>query len=85
MTKQQINLKQNRAIKLTDDANKLANVNKEQIAIQIAIGKLTKKLEQNESYIESLMEADQLLANAYTPISKSEILSNIFHENLKLV
>ena len=86
MIKQQIKLKQNRVVKLTDDANELASVNRQQIAIQIAIGKLTKKLEQNESYIEALMEADQdqSLSDAYASINKSEILSNIFHENLKL-
>ena len=86
MIKQQIKLKQNRVVKLTDDANELASVNRQQIAIQIAIGKLTKKLEQNESYIEALMEADQdqSLSDAYASINKNEILSNIFHENLKL-
>ena len=86
MIKQPIKLKQNRAIKLTDDANELASVNRQQIAIQIAIGKLTKKLEQNESYIEALMEADQdqSLSDAYASINKSEICANIFHENLKL-
>ena len=88
MIKPQIKLKHNRAIKLTDGANEIASVNRQQIAIQIAIGKLTKKLEQNDSYIESVMNANrdsnQSLANAYSRINKREIYANIFHDNLKL-
>ena len=87
MTEQQIKLKQKHVIKLTDDMSELASVHRQQIAIQIAIGKLENKLEQNEHYIEALMEANQdpneSLVNAYAMINKNEIYANIFHENLK--
>ena len=88
MIKGQIKLKQKHALKLTDGMSELASVNRQQIAIQIAIGKLEKKLEQNECYIETLMEANQdpnqSLADAFTQINKNEIYANIFHDNLKL-
>ena len=88
MTKQQIKLKQKHAIKLTNDMNELASVHRQQIAIQIAIGKLENRLKQNEHYIEALMDVNQdpneSLVNAYAKINKNEIYANIFHENLKL-
>ena len=88
MTKQQIKLKQKHAIKLTNDMNELASVHRQQIAIQIAIGKLENKLKQNEHHIEALMDVNQdpneSLVNAYAKINKNEIYANIFHENLKL-
>jgi TPP-dependent 2-oxoacid decarboxylase len=80
--------KPKQAIKLNNDMGELASVHRQQIAIQIAIGKLEKKLEQNEHYIETLMEANQdpneSMVNAYAKINKNEIYANIFHENLKL-
>ncbi len=51
--------KPKQAIKLNNDMGEFASVHRQQIAIQIAIGKLEKKLEQNEHYIETLMEANQ--------------------------
>ena len=89
MTKQHIKLKLKHAIKLNDNTTELISVHRQQIAIQIAIGKLEKKLEQNEHHIEALMEADQYpnesLVNAHAQMNKNEIYANIFHENLKLI
>ena len=80
--------KSKQAIKLNNNMSELASAHRQQIAIQIAIGKLKKKLEQNEHHIETLMKADQdpneSMVNAYAQINKDEIYTNIFHENLKL-
>ena len=89
MIKQHAKLKPKHAITLNDNTTELISAHRQKIAIQIAIGKLEKKLEQNEHYIEELIEANQYpnesLVNAHAQMDKHEIHANIFHENLKLL